>query len=261
MKNTYALVTGASQGLGKAIVFDLASRGYNILLVSLANEQIETLTKEVQQIGVDAQYFETDLTKNENVIDLTTWANKFPVSVLVNNAGCGGSIKILDASVDYINTMIQLNVTATTLITRLLVPNLTQHPKSYILNISSMAAFSPIGYKSVYPATKKFIEFFSQGLHEELKDQGVSITVVYPGPMRTNEDVTHRISKQNKIINSGVVELDQVAKMSINGLLRGKKMIIPGKLNKIVRSILAVLPRKSKIHLLSKAVKKELNAE
>ena len=261
MKENYALITGASQGLGKAIALELVERKYNLLLVSLPNENISDLTKEVMLQGINAHYFETDLTKKENVIALANWANEFSISVLINNAGCGGSIKITEASIDYIDTMIQLNITATSLITRLLIPNLTQHTNSYILNISSMAAFSPIGYKSVYPASKKFIEFFSQGLNEELKDEGVSITVIYPGPMRTNDNVTSRIAKQNKIINSGVVELDQVAKISLNGMFRGKKMIIPGKLNKVVRFILAVLPRKSKIHLLSKAVKKELDEE
>ena len=92
------------------------------------------------------------------------------IDILINNAGLGGTKKFTEASSDYINTILQVNVAATSLITHQLLPNLLKQPKAYILNVSSMAAFSPIGFKTVYPATKTFIHSFSRGLHEELKD-------------------------------------------------------------------------------------------
>ena len=260
MNNNYALITGASQGLGKYLALDLAKRNYNILLVALPNENLETLALDIEKLHVKVSYLETDLTHKENILALVDWANTFPIEVLINNAGCGGSKYIDEASFDYIDTIIQLNVRATSLITKLLIPNLTKQPKSYILNISSMAAFSPIGFKTVYPASKKFIEYFSQGLQEELKSLHVSVSVVYPGPMKTNAEVSSRIEKQSKFVNSGVVPLEDVAKISLNGLFRGKKRIIPGKLNKFSRYILALLPLKTKVKLLSKAVKKEIDA-
>jgi short-subunit dehydrogenase len=258
-KNKYALVTGASQGLGKAIALELAKRKFNLLLVSLPNQNISDLAKKLEKENIIVDYFETDLTKKENIFSLADWANKHPISVLINNAGCGGSVNIIDASIDYIDTIIQLNITATTLVTKLLIPNLIQQNKSYILNISSMAAFSPIGYKTVYPASKKFIEYFSQGLNEELKGKNINVSVVYPGPMKTNKNVTSRIEKQSKFVNAGVVELDDVARICLNGLFKGKTKIIPGKLNKFSRYILAILPLKTKISMLSKAVKKEID--
>jgi hypothetical protein len=123
-----------------------------------------------------------------------------------------------------------------------------------------MAAFSPIGYKTVYPASKKFTEFFSLGLQEELKSKNVTVSVVYPGPMKTNLDVSQRIEKQSKFVNAGVIELDDMARISINKLFAGKNRIVIGKLNKLSRVILAILPLKVKIKLLSKAVKKEIDA-
>ena len=242
------------------MALDLAKRNYNILLVALPNENLETLALDIEKLHVKVSYLETDLTQKENILALVDWANTFPIEVLINNAGCGGSKYIDEASFDYIDTIIQLNVRATSLITKLLIPNLTKQPKSYILNISSMAAFSPIGFKTVYPASKKFIEYFSQGLQEELKSLHVSVSVVYPGPMKTNAEVSSRIEKQSKFVNSGVVPLEDVAKISLNGLFRGKKRIIPGKLNKFSRYILALLPLKTKVKLLSKAVKKEIDA-
>jgi short-subunit dehydrogenase len=261
MNSNYALITGASQGLGKYLAIDLAKRNYNILLVALPNENLTALASEIKKLNVKVDFLETDLTKKENILALGSWANTFSVEVLINNAGCGGSKHISEASFDYIDTMIQLNVSATSLITKLLIPNLTQQPKSYILNISSMAAFSPIGFKTVYPASKKFIEYFSQGLQEELKSQNVTVSVVYPGPMKTNENVTSRIVKQSKFVNSGVIELEDVARISLNGLFKGKTMIIPGKMNKFSRYLLAVLPLKTKIKLLSKAIKKEIDTD
>ena len=260
MNTNYALITGASQGLGKYLALDLAKRNYNILLVALPNENLADLASEIKKLNVKVEFLETDLTKKENILALASWANTFSIEVLINNAGCGGSKYINEASFDYIDTIIQLNIRATSLITKLLIPNLTKQSKSYILNISSMAAFSPIGFKTVYPASKKFIEYFSQGLQEELKSKNVTVSVVYPGPMKTNADVSKRIAEQSKFVNAGVVELEDVAKISLNGLFKGKTRIIPGKLNKFSRYILAILPLKTKVALLSKAVKKEIDA-
>jgi len=256
----YALITGASQGLGKFLALDLAKRNYNILLVALPNENLNILASEIKNLNVSVEFFETDLTKKENILSLVKWANTFPIEVLINNAGCGGSKYINDASEDYIDNIILLNIRATSLITKLLISNLTQQPKSYILNISSMAAFSPIGYKTVYPASKKFIDFFSLGLHEELKSKNVTVSVVYPGPMKTNPDVSQRIEEQSKFVNAGVIELEDVARISLNKLFAGKTRIIVGKLNKFSRIILALLPLRTKIKILSKAVKKEIDA-
>lgn len=259
MNKNYALITGASSGLGKYLALELAKRKYNILLVARSYENLTVLATEIAKFNVKVEFFPTDLTKKENILALVDWANKYPIEVLVNNAGCGGSKHINEASFDYIDRIIQLNVSATSQITNLLIPNITRLPKSYILNISSMAAFSPIGYKTVYPATKKFIEYFSLGLQEELKAHNVTVSVVYPGPMKTNADVSERIAKQSKFVHASVVELEDIATISLNGIFSGKKRIVVGKLNKLSRIILAILPMKVKIKILSKAVKKEID--
>ena len=256
----HALITGASEGLGKILAIDLAKRNYNILLVALPNENLDILAAQIKSLNVEVEFFETDLTKKDNLLKLADWANKFPIEVLINNAGCGGSKYINEASVDYIENIILLNVRATSLITKLLIPNLTQRTKSYILNISSMAAFSPIGYKTVYPASKKFIDFFSLGLNEELKSNNVTVSVLYPGPMKTNPNVSKRIEEQSKFVNAGVIDLENVARISLNKLFSGKTRIIVGKLNKLSRIILAILPLNRRVKILSKAVKKEIDA-
>ena len=261
MKNNFALITGASQGLGLALAEELAKRKYNLLLVSLPNENLSTTADEIENIfGVTVKYFETDMTEKSNVIALSEWANVYDVSVLINNAGSGGSKQITEVSLGYIEKIIQLNVTSTALLTKLLLPNLIESNNSYIMNVSSMAAFSPMGYKTVYPASKKFIDHFSMGLREELKEKNVSVTVIYPGPMKTNEEVTSRIESQSKFVNLGVVELDEIAEMSISKMFKGKRRVIPGRLNRISKFILDVLPLNTKIKMLSNAMKKEIQA-
>ncbi|MBB6330581.1 short-subunit dehydrogenase [Chryseobacterium sediminis] len=168
-KESYAVVTGASQGLGKAFVEHLARKKINVILISLPDQNLKELSSELERLyEIKAHYYETDLSVHENVMKLTKWLNSsFEIHILINNAGLGGTKKFTEASSDYINTILQVNVAATSLITHQLLPNLLRQPKAYILNVSSMAAFSPIGFKTVYPASKSFIHSFSRGLHEE----------------------------------------------------------------------------------------------
>ena len=163
---TYALITGASMGLGKSSAIDLARRGKHLLLVAKKNERLPQLCEYIQNsFNVQAHYFETDLTNFHSLEALTTWANNnYSIDVLINNVGMGGTVKFELVNPTYVNNIIQLNIRALSFITHQLLPNLikTKH-NAYILNVSSMAAFCPMGYKSVYPASKKFIQHFSQG--------------------------------------------------------------------------------------------------
>jgi short-subunit dehydrogenase len=147
----YALITGASQGLGKAFVKEISKKKINTILVSLPDEGLSTFCEELEELyGVDSICYETDLSIVENVVQLTKWINsEFEVFVLINNAGIGGSKKITEADLHYIEKMLQLNVVATTILIHQLLPNLLRQPKAHIYNISSLAAFFPIGCKTV----------------------------------------------------------------------------------------------------------------
>jgi short-subunit dehydrogenase len=174
-EESFVVITGASQGLGKEFALQFAKRKMNLILVSLPNQSLLDLSNEIAtKYNIKTSYFETDLSIPTNVLELSNWINKnFNVHILINNAGTGGTKKFIDANVDYINTIIQVNVVATSILTHQLLPNLMKQKQSYILNVSSMAAFSPIGYKTVYPASKTFIHSFSRGLYQELKDTNV----------------------------------------------------------------------------------------
>ncbi len=258
-KESYAVVTGASQGLGKSFAENLAKNKINLILVSLPGQQLKELSEELEEIyRIRVHYYEVDLSVNENVMKLTDWLNaSFEIHILINNAGLGGTKKFVDATPDYINTILQVNVAATSLITHQLLPNLLRQPKAYILNVSSMAAFSPIGFKTVYPASKTFIHSFSRGLHEELKDTSVFVSVVNPGAMKTNTDVCRRIEKQGILGKLTLLDPDKVAAYCIRQLFKKDSVIM---VNPVSWLMMKILPIWIKLPLMTSAIKKEIEA-
>lgn len=252
----YAVVTGASRGLGKAFSFELAKKKINIILVSLPHQNLSDLSHYLsERFGVKTAYYETDLSVIGNVLELTRWINEnYQVHILINNAGIGGSKRFLDAEVDYINSIMQLNIMCTSVITHQLLPNLIRQKEAYILNISSMAAFLPMGYKTVYPASKSFIHAFSLGLYAELKDMNVNVSVAYPGVMKTNGDVTTRITSQGFFGRLTLLEPEWVANYCLRQLFKKHRVIV---LNPVIGAILRMTPNWIKLPLLSRAMKKE----
>ncbi|HCT70768.1 MAG TPA: short-chain dehydrogenase [Bacteroidales bacterium] len=255
----YALVTGAGQGLGKAFAYELAKRGINLIMVSLPGENLKELSREIARAwSIDTVCYETDLSVVNNVLELADRVNRaYEVFMLINNAGTGGSRKFQEASPAYINTIIQVNVTATSLLTHQLLPNLLLQPQSYILNVSSMAAFSPIGYKTVYPASKTFVHSFSRGLNAELRGTNVFVSVVNPGAMKTNPEITKRVEKQGKLGKISLLDPGKVAEKSINGLFRKDSVIM---VNPFSWLALSLIPVWIKLPLMTRAVKREVCA-
>ena len=257
MRESYAVVTGASLGLGKSFAQELAKRGSNLILISLPSQGLPTLCETLaRQYGIKAHHYETDLSAEGSIMELGKWINsRFDIDILVNNVGIGGTKSFSEASAHYIERIIKLNVMPPSLLTHQLLPNLMQRKKAYILNVSSLAAFSPIGYKTVYPASKAFVRSFSRGLHEELKDTNVSVSVVYPGPMRTNMDSIQRMKRQGLIANMAALCPDKVAKYCIRRLKRRDSVIM---VNRFSLLFLAIMPTWLKLQLITRRIKKEL---
>lgn len=256
---TYALLTGASQGFGRELAEELAKRSINLLLVSLPNEGLADLSMEIKsKYSVQVKYFETDLTQEKSVYEIAEWAlSNYRVFMLINNAGIGGSQSFEMASVESLESMIQINIRAVTLLTRLMLAELKSHEKAYILNVSSMASFSPIAFKTIYPASKAFVYSFSRGLHQELKGTGVSVSVIHPGPMKTNVEVTKRIEKQSFIARLGLVSPGKVARIAIKGMLQNQTQIVPGLYNKFFWLLMKIVPLTLRLNMVSDIMKNE----
>ena len=259
-ENHFAVITGASQGLGKALAIELARRKFNLVLVSLPGQSLQQLSEQiVRSYNVVSYYYETNFSSNENILALGNWLNEhFNVSILINNAGIGGTKRFEDANIDYLDTIIQVNVKATSLLTSQLLPNLKKQPQSFILNVSSIAAFSPVGYKTVYPASKAFIHSFSRGLNAELKDSNVFVSVMNPGAMATNEEITSRIERQGLLGKLTLLNPEKVAHHSIDRLFKKDTVIM---LNPIIWLVSAMLPIWIKLPLMTKIVKREIDYE
>lgn len=257
ISDRFAVITGASQGLGKEFAIDLAKRGCSLILISLPGENLKDLSLSIHnQYNVKVCYYETDLSNDSNIFSLTNEINNsFDISILINNAGIGGSLPFDVASIDYINSIIQVNVKATTILTHQLLSNLKRQPDSYILNVSSMAAFTPVGFKTVYPASKAFIHSFSRGLYQELKNSNVFVSVVNPGAMATNEDVIARIKKQGLLGKVTLLKPSKVAHYCINRLLSRDSVIM---VNPISWLLTTILPVWIKLPLMTNIVKREI---
>jgi uncharacterized protein len=245
MKRTYALITGASSGIGKAIAEELARRGSNLLLIALPDSGLPEVAKNIrQEHGVLTRYLETDLTKEHSVLDISSWLadNQFALSILVNNAGFGNYESFEGTDPQLLSNMLLLNNLALVKMTQICLPILKRQGKSYILNVGSLASFLPIPNKVVYAASKSFVYAFSSALRLEVKPANVVVSCLCPGGTLTNASAAKNIQaigKQNSIFIQMPVD---VAKEGISEMLNEKKRIIPGWKNKFIFMLYEMLP-------------------
>ena len=256
----YTVITGASKGLGKCLAEECARRERNLILVALPEEHVrETANELSKKYGIKAIGYETDLTSGENLYSLAEWIKSdYKIDMLINNAGIGGTNHFGEAKANYIDTIIQLNMKALVLLTHKLLPLLKLQKKSYILNIASLAAFGPMPYKTIYPASKAFVSSFSRGLNAELKGTNVSVSVAYPGGMATNPEIIERMDSYNALVKNTFLSPYKTAKILIRKTLANRTVIVPGLVNKISRLFIKFVPEEVRLNIFSRNLKKEM---
>ncbi|MGZ8524417.1 MAG: SDR family NAD(P)-dependent oxidoreductase [Chitinophagaceae bacterium] len=243
--NCYTLITGASEGLGKALAIECAGRNMNLILVALPGPELYSLASLIKgSYRVQVICIGKDLCRDESCIELYGEIStmNLPVNVLINNAGIGSTVLFEEGSPGFYEKQIRLNVLATTLLTRLFLKTLQRNNHSYILNVGSMASFFYLPKKQVYGATKSYIYFFSKSLRKELRKSNVHVSVLCPGGMNTNLSLTLMNKTGNCLSRLSVMDPEDVVPIAIDGLLRGKEVIIPGKLNNFFMLLDKVLP-------------------
>lgn len=259
----YTLITGASSGIGKAIAYECGKRGMNLILVSLPNQNLEMVAADLAaKFKVKTVFIETDLTRFDSPKELfnRTQAEELDVNILINNAGVAGASYFEESELDYIDERIQLNIRALVMLTRLYLPVLCKHKKSHILNVSSLAAFFYIPYKSVYSASKAFVLNFSRALSGEIKGRGVSISVLFPNGVRTNE-ITHKRVQAHGLIGQWTeTKVEEVANAAIKGMLKKRFYIIPGSASHFLLFLRLILPIPVQQSLISREFVKEAKA-
>jgi short-subunit dehydrogenase len=239
-----ALVTGASGGIGYEISHELARRGYPVVVVARSAGKLRTLSKELQtRYQTPATVMACDLAAPGAAVKLMAQLSrqKLVVDVLVNNAGIGSSGDFAEVAWETQNSMLQLNIVALTQLTHLLLPQMLQRKTGRILNVGSTGAFSPVPGMAVYGATKAFVLSFSEALAAELQGSGVTVTALCPGATHTGFAAHAQV--QNSLIFKFAMPAKTVARLGVQALLQGKKIIMPGWLNRLMVFSIRLSPR------------------
>ncbi|MBI49110.1 MAG: hypothetical protein CL850_02315 [Crocinitomicaceae bacterium] len=247
MMHYYTLITGASNGIGLEMADYCASKGMNILMISLPNENLEEKAINIsEKYKINTSTFECDLTDVSEIDRLKEWGldKGFEVNFLINNAGFGGTIPFEDMSGGLIDNMIGLNITAGTHLTNRFIPILKKNAPSNILNVSSLISNLVAPYKALYTATKTFVINLSVSLAHELKEDGIIVSTLLPGATPTNKVVMDQIEKGNFAARVSVMSPRKVAKIAINKSLKGKTIITTGTKNGVIRNLLKSLPNR-----------------
>lgn len=246
MTGNYALVTGASKGIGKEIALQLAQKGYSLLLSARAEQELAQLAAEIKEKhNVQASWLVTDLSKPGTAKELADWASSETdnLSVLINNAGFGiwGSFDTLELAAQL--EMIQLNVNAVLELTHHLLPGLKSRKQSYILNVASTAAYQAMPTMALYAASKSFILSYSRAISYELKDTNVSVSCLSPGPTATGFGSRAGLDAFAELADKFNMPASLVAQIGLKGMFNKKPEIIAGFLNKVSAYGATLLPK------------------
>jgi short-subunit dehydrogenase len=257
----YTLITGASSGIGRAIALECAHRKMNLLIVALPGPELEETVSFIRRnYRVMTDALAVDLTETDGPRKVLDWAtgNKYTVNMLVNNAGIAGSAVFKEADPGYSELRIQLNIRALVMMTHLFLPQMLDSEAAYILNIGSLSGFYPIGYKSVYAASKAFVLSFSLGLREELRGTPVRISIVCPNGVRTNAGTYGRIDSHGWKGRAAQVSAERVARTAVDKMFRGKVIIIPGAFNRMLYQVSKFLPLRARARIVTREIRKEI---
>jgi short-subunit dehydrogenase len=260
-ENKYALITGASSGIGKAIAWYCGSKKMNLLLISLPNEGLGQVANEIQQRhDVITHFLETDLANIDGPRTVYNWVleNNYDINILVNNAGVAGTAVFEKSDPEYSDIRIMVNIRALVLLTRYFLPELKKNEKAYILNVSSLSAFFSIPYKTVYSASKAFVLNFSRALRYELKSSPINVSVVCPNGVRTNAGTHARIEAHGTIARITTVSPDLLAKITIENMLKNKFLIIPLRINRLLLLLQKIIPTGMQQRILTREFMKEV---
>ncbi len=262
-QRTFAVITGAAGGLGRVYSRELARRGYGIVAIDSAATELKELGKQLEaEFAVPFHYYKADLRLEDEIRRVAQQINEhFAVEILVNNVGTGGTRAFEQAEMDYMLDIIRLNVMPVTILTRALLPNLMQRPRAYVLNVGSLSAFTPNGYKTVYPASKSFVHFLSRGLYFELRQTPVHVAVVHPGPMPTNPEIRSRIRKQGRLARWALSDPEKTVRVSLNKMFRGKSLIFIDWPNRINWMLARIAPESVLARFMTRVVRRELEKE
>jgi len=248
----FAVVTGASQGLGKAFAETLSANGWNLILVALPGTGLSVFAEELRRLhGSIVFALELDLSTASAQQEFLAFAlaSERSVALLVNNMGIGDNGLFDLIPIEFQRRVVDVNIQATMAITYGLVERLAAS-KGRILTVASLAAFYPMPLFAVYAASKSFLLHWSIALRHELSPLGISVTALTPGGIYTSEAIREKTNSQGFFGRLSSKEPAQVAEIALRGAFAGKALVVPGFFNKT----LMVLGSRSPKDMTAKAI-------
>ena len=238
----WAIITGASSGIGKALAFEFAAGGFNLLLIARNEAALAEVAAECRaRHQIESEVMAADLVCAESLEKVVAVLERTPreYEVLVNNAGFGIHGDFASTDIGQNIDLISVQLTAALRLTKAVLPAMIERRKGRILNVASVYSFSPVPFQSVYAACKAFLLSFSSALHNELRGTGVTVTVFCPGVTQTN--FRSRAGLGEKSEHSGMTA-EAAARIAYVGTLRGKHIVVPGLVNRVYVLVSRLLP-------------------
>ncbi|MBN2444007.1 MAG: SDR family NAD(P)-dependent oxidoreductase [Spirochaetales bacterium] len=244
-KNTYAVITGATSGIGAEFARQLAGQGYNLIISGRRKEVIEKVARDIRETyKTEVTVVIADFLKQPDITEFIRVVKKTGnIEFLINNAGFGHAEEFFEDTYPHQKTMIDVHVNATTEITHAVVPELRKNGKGFIINVSSMAPMLSSPSSPLYSATKGYINIFSEALFMLLKPDHIKVQALCPGFTRT--DFHEKIGMtREQCKNVGIIRWmrpEKVVRISLKSIGKNKVIIVPGFLNKLILAFISIL--------------------
>lgn len=229
-----ALITGASSGIGRDMARYMSKLGYDLVIVARDEQALKELQ---QELTTNVEVIALDLSQKDNCYKLYDMAKD--IDILVNNAGFGLFGKFVETDLEKEISMIQTNITAVHILTKLYLKDMVKNNKGHILNVASIAGFMPGPLMATYYASKNYVVSFTRAINKELRKSKskVKVSILCPGPVKTNFNNVANVKFRIKGLPS-----EFVAKYAVDKMLRGRLVIVPGILIKLTRLAAKIIP-------------------
>ncbi|NOZ13918.1 MAG: SDR family oxidoreductase [Acidobacteria bacterium] len=254
--NDWAVITGASSGIGKGFVYELAKKGYNVVLVARSRDKLEILAADIEkQFGRETRVIPLDLAHGDFIGELAEGTARLPVTMVINNAGFGTSGPFLENEDLRETEMIQLNCIAVTKIARLFLKRMVEIGRGDMVIVASTAAVQPCPWFATYAATKAFDLYLAEALWYEMREKGINVLALNPPATATNFLAEAGIPTYQK----GLATVEQVVRTAFHALGKKPSVIVGGK-NRLMAFSERFTPKKLLLFVTARIMKKMIGS-